>query len=152
MRMTPDLISRALRRIVELKEELEELESFVQLYQRVAPKLEANSQVAEKAAKIEETLNKPTPQREIYDMTRDILRKEGKPIPTNMLYQKLTDRGVIVGGLNPVGNLGAKLAYAADLQNTKGEGWWFKPEESQGSFASNVAVKSAAEDKEPPSG
>ena len=150
--MTPDLIRRALKRIDELKAELGELESFVQLYQRLAPKLDAEPQAEEKAAKIEETLNKPTPQREIHDMAREGLRSEGRPIPTNLLYEKLTSRGVIVGGQNPIGNLGAKLAYAPDLQNTRGEGWWFKPEESQGSLASNVAISSSTEDKEPPSG
>lgn len=136
--MTPDLIKRADMRIEELRAELDErraeledLESFVVLYQRISQRLGGEAVAKETAAKIEQALNRPTPQREIHDIVRAILHHEGRAMPTNLLFERLTKKGVIVGGQNPVGNLGAKLAYAIDLENIKGIGWWFKPEKDE---------------------
>lgn len=95
--MEPDVIKRALERIEALKQEISKLEDFVSLYQELAPSL-GEEAIAALGASSEVSLIKPTPQRQLFEMVRGLLREAGEPITTSVLYEKLTNMGAIVGG------------------------------------------------------
>ena len=55
---------------------------------------------------------RPRAQRgEIADAVRDILVQQQRPVSTRDLLTMLTDRGVVVGGRNPINTLAAHLSY-----------------------------------------
>jgi hypothetical protein len=133
--MQADIIKRAidrrdsLRREVDgLQAEIQELDEFIGLYERVSKRLGGSEPPTAIASGIEAALNKPTPQRQLHEMVFQILESEKRALTTSALHDKLVERGAIIGGQNPVGNLGAKLSYAEGLMNIKGTGWWFTPE------------------------
>lgn len=121
--MRPNLLRRARERIEALKQELEELEQLVALTEKLSPALG----IEEDEGDVENAIDRPTPQGELHEMVRKLLRKEGQHVPTATLYQLLVGEGAVIGGKNPIGNLGAKLNNSPDLENVKGKGWWFKP-------------------------
>ena len=123
--MEPTLKRRAMERIELLRQEIQELEDFVFLYEKVSHALGSEPTEAG-AAEIENALEKPTPQSELHELARKALRRENRPLTTAELFGILAEQGAVVGGKNPIGNLGAKLNYAGDLKNTKGLGWWFR--------------------------
>jgi hypothetical protein len=140
--MEPTLKRRALEKIELLKKEIQELEDFVSLYDKVSRVLGPEAAEASSSNEIQNALEKPTPQSELCELARDALNKERRPLTTAELHRILTEQGAVIGGKNPVGNLGAKLSSAPFLKNTKGVGWWFKEDATH----SQVSPPLTAED------
>ncbi len=61
----------------------------------------------------------------------DMIKECGKRIHTRELLRLLQERGVTVGGSNPVANLSGFLSRSEELHNSRAEGWglagWIDP-------------------------
>ena len=58
-------------------------------------------------------------------ITREILTKRGTPMKTVELLPLLRDRGVEVGGKDPIATLSARLSNTDEFESNRKEGWWF---------------------------
>lgn len=63
---------------------------------------------------------------QVKEQVAEILRKAHKPMSTRTILEELENRGVKVGGKNPITNLSAKLSADAGFKNTRREGWEMK--------------------------
>ncbi len=61
----------------------------------------------------------------------EIIRKHGRPVPTQSLLQELTGMGIEVGGKDPSSTLSARLSRAPSLEFQRGLGWALKSAAAQ---------------------
>ena len=55
-----------------------------------------------------------------------ILTATGHPMPTRDLQPALAERGIEIGGKDPISTLSARLSRAPQLVNIRQRGWWIK--------------------------
>lgn len=77
-----------------------------------------------------------------------ILTEVGEPLNTRDLIEPLRQKGVEVGGQDPVSTLSARLSRAPRLHNIRGKGWWMREATDD---ASPEQVSSSVEDQPPSS-
>ena len=66
------------------------------------------------------------------DAARSILEEVGKPIETRDLLPLIRERGVEVGGKDPVATLSARLSNSSEFVVRRGVGWWFSDQSFPG--------------------
>lgn len=57
---------------------------------------------------------------------RDILRISPKPLNRHDLYDVCVERGINVGGQEPLNTLGARMSRMGDVSNVRGQGYFLK--------------------------
>lgn len=55
----------------------------------------------------------------------ELLEEAGGPLETRDLLPKVRERGIDVGGKDPVATLSARLSNSDQFKNRRGVGWWF---------------------------
>jgi hypothetical protein len=63
--------------------------------------------------------------RAIFSAVHDILESERKPVPLRVLYSRLVELGVPIGGQNPRHNLAQKLHAEEEFKAYGRRGWHF---------------------------
>lgn len=141
-----DILSKALARRVELRAELAEIESFIDLHKRIAARLSSvpssesiapprrgllNGATSNESEQIENQGNllsptRPTPTTAIHNAAVEIIRAAGRPVPLGEMVHALWERRMIIGGKDPAANLSAKLGHCDLLVSIRNVGWWLK--------------------------
>lgn len=83
-----------------------------------------------------------------------ILEDEGQPLPTRQLVEKLKEKGIIIGGKNPVTGLSSALSrHKSLLRPSRTDGWsltsWDNQYADEGLFESRVEDVEDAENCKP---
>jgi len=53
----------------------------------------------------------------------EIILAAGRPVPTHEMMEKLTERGIQIGGQHPGSTLSARLSRSRRLRNCRPQGW-----------------------------
>jgi len=123
----------ALAKKQRLLKELEEVNSFLKLYQRFAGKVSAKPETSEpepEAAELFQTTvetGRVSRPKEMGPIVRDILLRHGHPMPRGQLVEALAANGTPVPGENKNKNLGTIMWRLKDeFVNLWGKGYWPK--------------------------
>lgn len=74
-----------------------------------------------------------------------ILKERGAPIETRDLLPLVRERGVQVGGKDPIATLSARLSNSDEFKTRRGVGWWFSGQPYPGDLSSNEAEGQSVE-------
>jgi hypothetical protein len=77
-------------------------------------------------------------------MATEMIRERGESMHTRQILKALGERGVQIGGVNPVANLSGFLSRAPELQNSRAHGWslreWGEPPDEPLTIADDGTV------------
>jgi hypothetical protein len=136
--MSDSAYKNALAKKERLIKELDEVNSFLKLYQRFAPKVCANVDTGKSVdrAFTQMTLDaemgqnqspKQTIPERFRPIIRDVLVRAGRPLPLSDLLGVLSNNGTPVPGEKPAKNLGTILwRLQKDFINLEGYGYWVR--------------------------
>lgn len=132
-------IARATAEIAELREKAAQLrEQFDRAMARIT-KLEAYVEVVREYGPVstdrgisQSRRGGPTKADRFADAVEEILREIGGALPTAEISNRLAERGMPVGGSNPVTNLSSILYRSKRFQNDRRLGWSLKAPEATG--------------------
>ena len=120
------ILQRALRRRDNFRRELDEIESFIRTFKRLADATaEEPTAVRIRHRSIEDKI-KSSPQREVEQAVTQVLINAGRPVTTAQMLEAVTTHGVVIGGREPRWNLSAKLSRMEGIISIEGHGWWFE--------------------------
>lgn len=136
--MSDSAYKNALAKKDRLLKELDEVNSFLKLYQRFSPRLGANVDTGQtvesrkaQAPLFPDTGANQNPKRTIPERFRPIIRqvllKANRPLPLSQLLGVLENNGTPVPGEKPAKNLGTILWRLQDeFINIDGYGYWVR--------------------------
>lgn len=134
--MADDAYNNAIVKRDRLLKELEEVNNFLKMYHRFAPKAPAKSEGTPMAApdpggfapvRREQTGKRVSVPERFAPIIRGILLREGRPISRATMLKMLEDNGTPIPGQNPAKNLGTIMWRLPQLfTNIEGFGYWLK--------------------------
>lgn len=150
--MTDDLLQRVVQREAELRRELEELETFRKVHQRlsstprsmfsglgtdkVAPMSPLMGLAGAMPAYVRDTgtgrglgMVPPSSKRAMIESAAEAVLRQKFPLQTAELLAVLRQRGVEVGGTDEAVNLSSYLSKSARFVNSRRDGGWFLVEQ-----------------------
>ncbi len=117
--MEDSVYKKALLRSLELKTELQDVEQFLELYQRFAGTETEQDDTTGESGGPRITRN------ELAPLIRKSLLKRGRPLTRGQLLEALKEDGVFIGGRNQTKNLGTIIWRLRDqFVNIEGYGYW----------------------------
>ena len=134
--MADDVLQNAINRRNELSKELEDLNNFIALYRRFAAvKVQDVVPHSGKLTTLPFTI---TVRSSVETAAISILSEADNYLTTQVILNRLYDRGVHVGGKNPANNLASVLSKSEKAINVRGKGWVFSSRDQNESEAPAV--------------
>lgn len=121
------VIGSAKKRLAELEEERSHLFGLIQHAEAlaVASRGEATPHSVDPVKGVRKRKRQAPAMAPTREAARKILDEYGEPIETRNLLSLIRERGVDVGGKDPVATLSARLSNSREFRNKRGVGWWF---------------------------
>jgi hypothetical protein len=120
----------AMKRRAELRQELEEIETFLRLYEKFAGLGEAAAHnTALESSVGHDPLSTPHLETvsgmKLIPHIRKAILDSGRPLPRSGVVRALSDRGIKVGGQDPAQSIATLMSRAkGDFVNLKSHGYW----------------------------